>query len=372
MRSSRNFSRCAVLFLAGLLGMSGCTHPAATLREPAFVPGQVVRVAVLPPANLSGTQAPLKELRQMLNEELLARDIPVLGEEDTYKFMARHRLRNTGDIDSQTGRSLKTETGADSVLVTSLILYNETYPPKVTLWARLVATGEEQTILWMDGRGPAGDDHPGLLGLGLIRDPRILLRKAVQGLVDSLARSLSRGEVAAVPSGRRYRPTTAYRSPVFEPGRRYRVAVVPFYDLSGRKNADKIVDLQFTDALVQFNNFDVIEPGLVREKLLNFRMIMDHGVSLAQAETLFDVLDCDLILAGSVFRYEDYQGPQGAPAVELSVRLLERKSREVVWSSRSSNSGDDGVYFFDIGKVSTAQTLAGRMARSLLEQLTEE
>jgi TolB-like protein len=153
---------------------------------------------------------------------------------------------------------------------------------------------------------------------------------------------------------------------------KYRVAVVPFYDLSGRRNAGEIIGLEFVRAMALFRNFEVIEPGAVVVKMLRYRTILDQGLSLAQADILFDALQADLILCGTVFKYEDAQGAIGAPSVEFSAQLIEKKSREVVWSSFSSNAGDDEVFFFNAGRVSTVQGLAMRMTRLTVESIVQE
>ena len=123
--------------------------------------------------------------------------------------------------------------------------------------------------------------------------------------------------------------------------------------------------LQFVRALHGLQNFEVIEPGLVREAFLNLRIIMDEGVSLEDAQALFAVSGADLVLGGEVLDYQDYEGPVGTAKVNFSVQLIERENRMVVWSSESYNQGDDGVFFFDLGKVNTAHAMAIRMAESI-------
>ena len=43
----------------------------------------------------------------------------------------------------------------------------------------------------------------------------------------------------------------------------------------------------------------------------------------------------------------------------------------VVWSSESYNRGDEGVFFFDLGKVNTAHAMAIRMAESIGDMLVK-
>ncbi|HEY6011466.1 MAG TPA: hypothetical protein VIX18_08355 [Nitrospirota bacterium] len=367
----RTFSNSGgiALFLAGLIGLGGCAGFTGPSRQEApVVAARGLRIAVLPVNNLSRAAAPLKDLRQAIIGGLKERGAGVLAEADLEKFMARHRLRYTGGIDADAGRALKEETGADAVLISALELYNESFPPKISLTLRLVSTAGDQRILWIDGRGLSGEDSPGILGLGLVTDPRALMEKAVHSLLDSLV--AANGESPA--PGNRFKPLVMYRSTVFNPALKYRVAVIPFYDLSGRRNAGEIVGLEFVHAMAPFGNFELIEPGTVAMKMLRNRIILDQGLSLAQADILFETLQADLILCGTVFTYEDAQGALGAPSVEFSAQLMEKKSREVVWSSFSRNAGDDGVFFFDAGKVSTVQALAMRMARLTVGAMLRE
>jgi hypothetical protein len=373
-RPSMTLSRASLnngiiaLLLVGLTGLWGCARFNGPPRkeEPAGAV-QNLRIAVLPINNLSGSPAPLKNLRQAVIRGLTERGAVVLADEELEKFMARHRLRYIGGMDGDIGLALKEEMGADAALLSSLEFYNESFPPKISLTLRLVSTGSDQRILWIDGRGLSGNDSPGILGLGIIIDPRLLMEKAVNSLLDSLF-----GAAEEVSASGRFQPREMYRSSVFNTDLKYRVAVIPFYDLSGRRNAGDIISLQFVRAMALFRNFEVIEPGVVLAKMLRYRTVLDQGLSLAQADILFDSLQADLILCGTVFKYEDAQGALGAPSVEFSVQLMDKKSREVVMSSFSSNAGDDGVFFFDAGKVSTVQALAMQMARRAVGSIVQE
>ncbi len=372
MTLSRSFSKRVCLVLAVLIGLSGCAGTASPSQGDDPAREGNIRIAVLPVSNLSGTAAPLKDLRQALISELQKRGFGVIAEETLQGFLARHHVRNLGGIDYDTGLAFKAETGADAVLITTLGLYSDRKPPRASVMSRLVSTGTDQRIRWMDGKGMAGDDSPGILGLGLIMDPRRLLDKIARSLADSLSASLSGSGRETGTPGKRFRPKVAYRSPVFSPDRHYRIVVVPFYDLSGRRNAGELMGLQFMNALAAFGSFDVIEPGVLRDKMLRYRVMLNHGVSLVNADTLFENLQADLILTGTVFDFEDYQGVYGRPKASFSVQLIDRASREVVWSSSSYNEGDDGVFFFVVGRVNTAQAMVSRMARLVVEMMVEK
>ena len=330
-------------------------------------------IAVLPVENLSGTMAPLRDIRRLCISQLKERGFPILEEEALEKFMERNRIRYTGGINKAVAQAFKNETGVGGVLITSLELYSEVNPPKIALTSRLVSTGDNPIILWIDGVGLAGDDSPGILGLGLIEDPKVLLEKAIGRLTGSLENyleNISKGE--KIRSARRkFRPKVSYRSEVFDPSSRYTVAVAPFLNFTGRKNAGEILELQFIKNLKKSGQFDVIEPGVVRQQLLTLRIITPEGISLANADALFPLLNADLILAGNVAEYGDYQGTFGKPKVDFFVQLIDRKRRSIVWSSVSQNEGDDGVFFFDRGRVNTAHVMASQMTQWVTEMMTE-
>ena len=225
----------------------------------------------------------------------------------------------------------------------------------------------------MNGVGLAGNDSPGLLDLYLIEDPRTLMETAVPKLADSLAKYFS-GEAdwADSPRVRKiFRPEVAFRSPILNPDLKYTLAVVPFFNLSERKNAGELMALHFIRQLLEFENFLVIEPGVIRKSMLDLRVIMSDGISLANTDLVFQRLNADLILSGRVLDYQDYRGAEGTPKVDFAAQIIERKSREVVWTVKSYGTGDERVFFFDWGKVNTAYAMAAQMVQLAVEDLAK-
>ncbi len=375
MTSSTNYSSSAVsVVLAGLLFLSGC---AATKEEAAKHSDAAVKaplIAVFPIENLTGSKAPVKEIRRLFIERLRSQGISPLGDEELERFMTHQRLRYIGGVNLETAQALRTETGVGAVLLTTLEHYDETFPPKIALISRLVSTGDSPAILWMDSVGLAGDDSPGILDLGLIEDPARLRDKALGILTASLGQSLSAKGEGFGPGGgkRKFRPKIFYHSLKIRPEKKYIVAVVPFFNRSERKNAGEVVDLHFVRELAGLENLQVIEPGVVREGLLNLRIVMDDGISLANAEALFSILNADLILTGSVLDYQDYRGVVGVPKVDFSTIVIERENRQIIWSSSSHNQGNDGVFFFDRGRINTASAMASEMTKVVLSMLVKE
>lgn len=366
-------NRIAFLLILGLLFFPSLAKSEEIKKENPAVIEERIRIAVFPVENLSGTVAPIKEIRQMSIEKLGSKGVDVLDEETLEKFMVKHRIRYTGGISTEIAKAFKQEVNVSGVLITSLELYSDANPPKISLISRLVSTGESPSILWMDGVGLAGDDSRGLLDLGLIEDPKVLLDKGMKVMFDSMDRYFSkRSEGGGSSARRKFRPQISYQSPSLDPKRKYTVAIAPFFNYSLRKYAGDILVLHFAKELKRFDRFEVVEMGVVRQAFLEMRIILDQGVSLANADSIAGLLNADLILAGDVTDYEDYQGVWGKPKVSFSAQLIERKSREVVWSSNSYNEGDEGVFFFDLGRVNTASVMVSQMVRWIGRTISQD
>jgi hypothetical protein len=348
--------------------------------------GRDALLAYLPPENLSGVRAPVTEIGRKIMENLRGREFRLLEETELESFMKKYRMRHTGGIGSRMGRLLRDETGARAVFVTSLESFQEQGPPKISLICRIVTTGLNPEIVWIKSVGLSGDQSPGFLGLGLIDDSEELIDMAVEALLDDLDNFLHSGFKSRSPAslvgyepaeygdptldeqnplrfshGSKYDPREYYRASWFNPEGEYAVAVVPFLNKYARAHAGFVAALHFTEILHGFENLHVFEPGLVREQLLRYRLIMPAGPSLAVSDVLASrtTLSADLILSGQVF---DYQGLRGVPKVDFSVQIFDGPARDVAWWSRSDARGDKNVYFFDFGRIHTAHGLMHRLA----------
>jgi len=346
-----------------VLVLGAAAGPATASRQPAMV-------AVFPVENLSGGSVPADAIRQSFVDRLAAEGIGVLDDGAFEAFMTRHRVRYTAGIDAATAELLRQETGVDKVVIATVELSSDLVPPKVALMARLVSIAAAPVVIWADDASMSGDDAPGWFALGLVNDYQTLLTRAMDRVAGSLLVHLKTGETGAVPkSAARFRPKMSYRSPALGPGQTYSLAVVPFFNVSDRRNAGEILALLFMRHLSGLPQFRVAETGVIRRQLLDARVIMDGGLALSDADTVADLVDADFVLGGRVHRYADYEGPSGSTGVEFSTVLIDRKSRRVVWSSSSYNDGGDGVRFFDRGRSRTAHAMATQMVRLTAEMI---
>jgi len=381
MISWRNFlSRVVGFFLVSFcfFGCGALRHDAPE-KPIAFGPSIKPYTAVLPIDNLTGHSAPVSVLRESILMRLKAMGVPLLDDESLKHFMAAHRIRNTGGMDMRTAQAFQNELGVEAVLISSLELYDQDIPPKISIFCRLVSTDLSPSIVWMDGGSRAGDDSRGIFEIGLIEDHVELSERVLDRIFHSLNVYLTTAiaEKKADREGRflgmikKFEPRAIFSLPVLQKGKKYSIAVVPFTNKTDRRNAGELILLHFVNQLAKDGDFSVMEPGIVRERMINMRIISPDGLSLSDAGLLFSSLDVDLVLIGKGFEYRDYSGSYGTPIAEFSVLLLERTSGRVIWSSSSYDMGDEYIYAFDWGKLYTAQVLVLGMSRNIVRSMTE-
>jgi len=347
-----------------MLCVAACAHPAPERPVAGRADAGHVRrrVALFPPENLTGGAVPMKEFRAALEASLVARGLDLAPGDAVDRFLAAHRIRWTGGMDGPTAAAAATELGVEGVLFASVELY-DLYRPAIGLTMRLTLARPDAPIAWIDSDARMGDQSPGVLGLGIVHDLGTLRARTLTHLAGSLDAFL-RGEgprAPRCPDGGRFDPKITYRSPRLGAGEGHTVAVLPFVNRTGNRSAAESLALGFVRQLVAVDGLRPIEPGVVRDLLLRFRFILNDGVALDQARELLGALDADLVIAGDVFEYDN------APRVNFNVMMLDSRNGDVVWAATSFNQGDDGVFFFDAGKVISPQDLACRMTRNAVD-----
>jgi len=369
--SSSSRSRLAVLLGAVVLGdavLAGC---AAARLVPA--PDRPSRIALLPPENLADAQAPLAELGGWTEAALARAGIEVVSGDLVERFAVKRRIRYLGGLDRATALAAAEELGVDGVLITSLTQHDASDPPRFGLVARLVSTTERPDVFWIDGASAAGDDAPGLMGLGLVHRLEPLARGVLARLSGSLASFLEgrTGRSQPCPSQGRFQPRTVYRAAVATEGKPATVAVLPFQNSSHRSRAGEIVALEVVRQLSAVKRFTVLEPGLVRENLLRYRIVTEGGVSLENARAALATMEADYVLAGTVRQYEEGRGDGATPQADFTVIMIDTHTNETVWHSTSTGTGIDGVHFFGLGRVSTGTELTCRLVRGVVDRMAE-
>jgi TolB-like protein len=365
--SSRRVGAALVLgFVFGLSGCAGGGHAAVWPGHEAEK--QPLRIALLPPEDLTDGAAPLREIELVAERALAKVGIEVVSGALVDEFLARHRIRYTGGLDREGARAARAELGVSAAMITSVVLYGEIPPPRFGVLMRLVSAADEPEILWMDGFGRTGDDSPGLLGLGNVASVRKLQEEAFNTTARSLAAFMrdARRRSPSCETSQRFAPRVAFRSPSLARKEAFTVAVLPFVNESGRRGAGQVLALEMARQLLAVGGVRVIEPGMLREELLTYRVTSEGGATLPTVRLLSKVLKVDLVVGGTV---RDYDEQLKTPLVDFSAITIDPATEEAVWESTSHNLGDDAMSLFGAGTISTANALACRMVNAAVVQM---
>ncbi|HET9300916.1 MAG TPA: hypothetical protein VFO11_13290 [Candidatus Polarisedimenticolaceae bacterium] len=335
-------------------------------RGPRLDPGPAPRVVVLPAQDLSGGTAPLEQVDRLVGSLLAHQRVEVVPTAQVLAFLDARRIRHMGGLLPADMQALRGDLQADVVIAVAAELFMPDPPPRVGLAAMAfscpdgIPVGSAETVL-------AGEEKPGILGLRQVDDPAVLLERAVGRLVEELT---STGLVSGTtwehrrPRGELRPAVTSMLPDAQIPERRpLRLAVLPFENGAELPSAGEIVAWQVLRALSGREGFQALDPGTVRASLLENRVIQDWGLSLPQADALRVGIDADLLVTGRVVQFSD-GGPDSTPEVAFSLRVLDVRSRRVLWSSFGSNRGDDGVVLFDAGRYHSAHALSRDMAEA--------
>lgn len=366
--TSSSSSRTGLGLLLAVVVLGGCAS-----GKVALAPERPKRIALLPMENLADVQAPLKELEQGLETALARAGLEVVSGDSVERFSQKYRIRFVGGLDCATAMAAAEELGVEGVLVSSLTQFDGSQVPRVGMMLRLVSASDRPSVYWIDGASEAGDESPGLLALGLEHEVDPLARRVSARLATSLARFMAgeAGRARPCPSEGRYRPRTVFRASISTEGTPATVAVLPLLNTSRRPRAGEVVGLELVRQLSAVGRFTVLEPGLVRENLLRYRIVTEGGISLDNARAARGAMEADYVLAGTVRQYEEGRGEGANPRLDLTVIMIDAHTNEVVWHSTSTGAGIDGVHFFGLGRVSTGTELTCRMVRGVVDRMAE-
>ena len=367
MRSSRSSSsRALAIGLLAAAFLAGCrtTQPPERAAPP--------RLALFPVQNLTGGTAPVRDLTAALRAQLLTYGVVLVPDEVVLRALAAHRIRYTGGVDRETAAVLRDEAGADGVIIPSLEIYQPVPPFRMAMTTRLVTTGADPAIRWIGSFARSGIDAPGLLAMGVVQSMETLRDQSLLDTAVWVARALQEPGVAVpCPQWSQVSPDRVFRSPLLSDPSRRTLAVLPFLNGTERRDAGELMALRFLSPLLASGTVQVVEPGVVRGELLSHRIGAAGGISLDDARVVLELVGADLVLSGTVRQFEDAAGAFGAPSLEVGTWVLDRKTARLVWSSSTSGAGDDGVFFFGLGRVTTASALACVMAKGAVAEMLE-
>lgn len=152
-------------------------------------------------------------------------------------------------------------------------------------------------------------------------------------------------------------------------GYRLKVAVLPLRNASNVQDAGTAATYLFLHELARSDVFEPVEPGLVREILINERTVaFEAGPRVVEA--LRAELGVDLVVLGVVETHQEEKG-QGPARSSLAATLIATWKNTLIWAGQSQVSGQDTGFVFKLGRLRTADQVARRAAARLVREMEE-
>lgn len=307
------------------------------------------RWIVLPFADYTDAQTG-RRLAPQLEAELAARNIEIVGNAEIRPILRSLRIRSSEGIGQDELRRLAAEIEFDFLVLGSWDILRDGGNPEFGLSMR-VLDRDGGRIVRAVSTGATGDDFTGLLGRGRLLQLDDLVRHTLPVFVSELLADTNESPRARAVSGCR------------------RVAIIPLDDAVERVPAGPIVQNSILARLVQAG-YEVVEPGFVRELMLESEIAARGGVDLPTSRLLSERLGVCRVITGEVDRFEWATGDPATtvPSVAFGLRtvlpvegLIDR-----VWELERTGSESDR--FLQRGRIHAVHPLI----RAALKEWTNE
>jgi hypothetical protein len=118
------------------------------------------------------------------------------------------------------------------------------------------------------------------------------------------------------------------------------IAVMPFENYTNDKMADERVRDTFMTSLFSTGLVYVIPSGEVARGISRLGLSNPRAPSPEQIAKLAVIIGADAIITGAVREYGQVRsGATSANVISLSMQMIEKESRKVVWTASSSKGG---------------------------------
>ena len=145
------------------------------------------------------------------------------------------------------------------------------------------------------------------------------------------------------------------------------VAVLPLVNLTSYPNAGRIVsDLLVTEFYAN-TPFQLMEQTEMLERLKGQDTDLDQELDNAVAQEVGTSLGVDTVVFGSVTEYRYKRGLDEDPVVGLNIRMLDVKSKRVLWAGSKSETG--GCFWFCEDSLNR---LAQKVCHDLVKKMVKE
>ena len=143
------------------------------------------------------------------------------------------------------------------------------------------------------------------------------------------------------------------------------IAVAPFENLTGAKDATAVISGSLQEALIESSNVWVTDWDKVADQLVHYGFERGIPIGMTLAKTIVSKLRVNMILYGSIVEYDyrmDADGKYDIPSVGIELSLLNVQTGRVLFAGSFAQSGTQGESRKDTAR-SLAASIFSEMSR---------
>ena len=149
-----------------------------------------------------------------------------------------------------------------------------------------------------------------------------------------------------------------------------KVAILPFYNISGYRDAGKIVANVFVTEMFKSGRFRVEEPGNIAHFMIQERIDTVGEIEIERLKILGKRLGVDAVMTGTVEEFDDGRGGvSSVPTVSITARMISSNTGQLIWSAQNKKRGDDYIVILDLGEVKSLTTLTQKVVVEMISTI---
>lgn len=304
------------------------------------------RVALIPFTNYSQISSAYDELTPWITVSIWKKAGPLYNEHTLRRYLRRNRIRLNGKLSPTQAKKIKEDLGIDYVVLGSINYFYLSNQIEIGLAYRVVDL-ESMKILLTANHSQSSEDGTHLFDLNKI-DSSYYLNFFVR---KDIFNDISLMKLDSLKD---------------QPAKKYKVALVGFDNNSNFHRAGDIVSSEIISVLYD-KGFDVLEPGVVDELMVEKQVAYRGGLDLDIIKALHKDYDVDLVVTGTVddFKYTTGQNFQNICEADLSLSFIDAATGRLLNIYSKGKKGTDSEFLFELNR----KIALGQVSTELLKEM---
>ena len=136
------------------------------------------------------------------------------------------------------------------------------------------------------------------------------------------------------------------------------LAVLPLVNLSKYTEASEIVMNSLLVELLDLDVFEIVDPGIVDEVILQKRIRYTDRLPMETMQELGSRMGASYLLLGSIHQFDMITDRvEILPVISISLRIVGSETGTIVWAATHTKRGDDTESIFGLGRIDTLERL---------------